>query len=187
MKNWIRKLLPLLMAAFLLCGCVMEVSTTPPQTASTAVQTQPAEEATPAAEETTQATEPPETEAPEEETAPALPEDGSYTTKEEVAAYLNLYGHLPDNFISKKEAKKQGWDGNARLLQQLFPGKSIGGDYFGNYEGSLPTAPKREYHECDINFNGKSRGAERIVFSNDGLIYYSGDHYETFELLYGEE
>lgn len=195
MKNWLRRLLPLLMAAVLLCGCMVEApqSTTAPQ----AVQTQSTEAATEATTEASnQATEPPtETEAPSEETeaptteeaAPLLPEDGSYTSKEDVAEYLHLYGHLPDNFISKKEAKKQGWDGNARLFQQLFPGASIGGDYFGNYEGHLPTAPGREYHECDINFNGKSRGAERIVFSNDGLIYYTGDHYETFELLYGEE
>ena len=59
---------------------------------------------------------------------------------------------------------------------------------FGNYEGILPDAPGREWTECDIDtLNYKSRGSRRIVFSNDGLIYYSGDHYKTFELLYGEE
>ena len=59
---------------------------------------------------------------------------------------------------------------------------------FGNYEGLLPEADGRTYAECDIDTLGAdSRGAKRIVFSNDGLIYYTEDHYETFELLYGEE
>ena len=64
----------------------------------------------------------------------------------------------------------------------------IGGDRFGNYEGLLPDAPGREYHECDIDtLHAASRGAKRIVYSNDGLIYYTEDHYESFILLYGEE
>lgn len=116
-----------------------------------------------------------------------LPEDGSYTSKEDVANYLLQYGHLPDNFITKKAAKNKGWDGSGRTLWDIAPGKSIGGDYFGNYEHVLPTVKGREYHECDIDYNGKSRGVKRIVFSNDGLIYYTEDHYSTFELLYGEE
>lgn len=64
---------------------------------------------------------------------------------------------------------------------------SIGGDRFGNREGLLPTAKGRKYYECDIDFDGTYRGAKRIVYSNDGLIYYTEDHYESFELLYGEE
>lgn len=117
---------------------------------------------------------------------PALPEDGSYTSKEDVALYLHLYGHLPDNFITKKEAEKLGWPGGS--LEPYAPGKSIGGSRFGNYEGLLPDAPGRKWTECDIDTQGaKSRGAKRIVFSNDGLIYYTGDHYKSFELLFGEE
>lgn len=128
------------------------------------------------------------TEATPEEPGEAAPdEDGTYTSKEDVAAYLNAYGHLPENFITKKEARALGWDSSQGNLSEVAPGKSIGGDYFGNYEGRLPEADGREYHECDINSTGGYRGAERIVFSNDGLIYYTGDHYETFELLYGEE
>ena len=114
-------------------------------------------------------------------------EDGTYTTKEEVAEYLYLYGHLPSNFITKKEAKKLGWVSSEGNLWDVAPGMSIGGDYFGNYEGNLPEADDRDYYECDIDFDGSYRGAKRIVFSNDGLIYYTEDHYETFELLYGEE
>ena len=120
------------------------------------------------------------------ETEYNLPKDGSYTTKEDVALYIYLYGELPGNFITKSEARKLGWDSGS--LEKYAPGCAIGGDRFGNREGRLPEAPGRQYYECDINTVGKkSRGAERIVFSNDGLIYYTGDHYETFELLYGEE
>jgi len=113
-----------------------------------------------------------------------LDPDGSYTTAEDVSAYLITYGELPSNFITKKEAKALGWPGGD--LEPYAPGKCIGGDRFGNYEGLLPE--DREYHECDIDTLGaKSRGAKRLVFSDDGLIYYTEDHYETFELLYGEE
>ena len=116
----------------------------------------------------------------------SLPEDGLYTTKDDVALYIHLYGHLPDNFITKDEARDLGWSGGS--LEPYAPGKSIGGSHFGNYEGLLPEADGRTYTECDINTMGAdSRGAERIVFSNDGLIYYTNDHYESFTLLYGEE
>ena len=112
-------------------------------------------------------------------------EDGEYTSKEEVAAYLHEYGHLPDNFITKKEAKELGWDSYAGNLAQVAPGKSIGGDRFGNYEGQLPEKKGRNYYECDIDFDGGRRGAKRIIYSDDGLIFYTEDHYETFEQLYG--
>ena len=131
----------------------------------------------------------PTEEAPQETDASdsnLLDESGSYTSKEDVALYLHQYGHLPPNFITKKEAQSLGWSGGS--LEPFAPGKCIGGSQFGNYEGLLPKAPGRYYTECDINTLGKSkRGAERIVFSNDGLIFYTGDHYESFELLYGEE
>ena len=117
---------------------------------------------------------------------PAIDEDGSYTSKEDVALYIHTYGRLPENFITKKEAQALGWSGGS--LEPYAPGKCIGGSRFGNYEGLLPEAAGRTYTECDINTLGADkRGAERIVFSNDGLIYYTGDHYESFELLYGEE
>ena len=124
-------------------------------------------------------------EAPAAET-PAIDEDGVYTTKDDVALYLHTYGHLPANFITKKEAEKLGWSGGS--LEPYAPGKCIGGSHFGNYEGILPEKDGRSYTECDIDTLGADkRGAKRIVFSNDGLIYYTEDHYETFELLYGEE
>ncbi len=114
-------------------------------------------------------------------TAPAIAEDGTYTTKDDVALYIHTYGKLPQNFITKKAAKKLGWQGGS--LEDYAPGKCIGGDYFGNYEGLLPE--DKEYHECDIGTLGKSkRGAKRIIYSDDGYIYYTGDHYKSFELLY---
>ena len=115
-----------------------------------------------------------------------IDENGSYTSKDDVALYIHVYGHLPSNFITKKEAEKLGWSGGS--LEPYAPGKCIGGDRFGNYEGLLPRKTGRSYTECDIDTLGqKSRGAKRIVFSNDGLIYYTDDHYASFTLLYGEE
>lgn len=113
--------------------------------------------------------------------------DGRYSSKEDVAAYLEVYGELPSNFITKAEATGLGWKSNEGNLWDVAKGMSIGGDRFGNREGVLPAQKGREYYECDINYVGGYRGAERIVFSNDGLIFYTEDHYETFEQLYGEE
>ena len=128
----------------------------------------------------------PETQTPATEAGLTVTEDGVYDSKEEVALYIHLFGHLPSNYITKKDAEKLGWPGGE--LEPYAPGKCIGGSHFGNYEGLLPDAPGRSWTECDIDTLGaKKRGAKRIIFSNDGLIYYTGDHYEHFELLYGEE
>lgn len=118
-----------------------------------------------------------------EETEAYLDPYGSYNSKEDVALYIHLYGELPLNYMTKKQARALGWEGGS--LEPVAPGMCIGGDWFGNYEGLLPE--DREYTECDIDTLGKnSRGAKRIVFSDDGLVYYTEDHYESFELLYGE-
>lgn len=110
----------------------------------------------------------------------AIAEDGSYTTKEDVALYIHTYGKLPPNFITKKAAQKLGWEGGS--LEPYAPGKCIGGNYFGNYEGILPEG---NYKECDIDTLGKkSRGAKRIIYSDDGRIYYTEDHYKSFTQLY---
>lgn len=151
-----------------------------PDEPETEAEPAPAEVPVPAEEELS-----PAEEAPAAKPQKTLPEDGEYDSKEEVALYIHLYGHLPSNYITKKAAEKLGWSGGR--LEGYAPGKCIGGTYFGNYEGILPEKKGREYHECDIDTMGaKSRGAKRIVFSNDGLIYYTDDHYESFELLYGE-
>ena len=120
-----------------------------------------------------------------EVTEPYLDPNGSYTTKEDVALYIHLYGKLPSNFITKSQAKKLGWSSGS--LERYAPGKCIGGDTFQNREGLLPKKAGRTYKECDIGTLGaSSRGSKRIVYSNDGLIYYTSDHYASFTLLYGE-
>ena len=177
-RRWRYLLGAFLLAAGLLAGCADGVAPTQ----------QPAQEADSRQEPEQEADSQQET-AQEEEKEPEtrILEEGTYTSKEEVAEYIAVYGHLPDNIITKKEAKALGWVSSEGNLAQAAPGKSIGGDYFGNFEGILPEKEGREYHECDIDSDGGYRGAKRIVYSNDGLVYYTEDHYETFELLYGEE
>ena len=148
-----------------------------PEQTTTAKQTTTHQETTTTAQTTTTA-------EPEQEELIDI--DGAYTTKEDVALYIYTYGCLPNNFITKSEAQDLGWEGGS--LEPYAPGMCIGGNRFGNYEGLLPEADGRTYTECDIDTLGADkRGAKRIVFSNDGLIYYTEDHYESFELLYGEE
>ncbi|MDE7002812.1 MAG: ribonuclease [Oscillospiraceae bacterium] len=158
------------------------------QEPSGAPETSPAETqqpADPAPEASEEASSAPSQEPPEE-SAPTVAEDGWYSSKEEVALYIHLYGHLPDNYLTKKEAQDLGWTGGS-VERYAGEGTAIGGSRFGNYEGLLPEAKGRVYTECDIDTVGaSSRGAKRVVFSNDGLVYYTGDHYESFELLYGE-
>jgi len=112
-----------------------------------------------------------------------IDESGSYYDVESVVLYLHTYGKLPSNYITKKEAQALGWEGGS--VETVAPDKAIGGDHFGNYEGKLPEAAGREYTECDIDTHGyKSRGSRRLIFSNDGLYFYTGDHYENFDELY---
>ena len=111
-------------------------------------------------------------------------ETGNYTSKEEVALYLHLYGRLPSNYITKQEAEDLGWSAKEGNLWDVAYGKVIGGNKFGNYEGNLPEKKGRKYYECDVNYEGGYRDANRIVFSNDGLIFFTDDHYNTFEQLY---
>lgn len=192
MLRTILGLILLMLLMFVPAGCGKKKAETTTQSlvvVTTEATTEAVTEATTG--ETTEATTEVTTETVTETTTEAITEeetvldkDGTYTSKEDVALYLHQYGELPSNFITKKEAKKLGWSGGS--LEDYAPGKSIGGDTFGNREGVLPDYGK--YHECDIDTKGKKkRGAKRIVYSDDGRIYYTDDHYETFELLYGEE
>jgi hypothetical protein len=97
---------------------------------------------------------------------------------------LHTYGHLPSNYVTKAEAEDAGWKTEGLDLDEACPGKSIGGDRFGNREKRLPNAKGRTWRECDVDSTGGRRGAKRIVYSNDGLIYYTDDHYKNFEQLY---
>ena len=114
--------------------------------------------------------------------AGALEEYGTYASTEDVACYIHAFGHLPDNYITKAEAEAAGWDAGQGNLWEVAEGMSIGGDRFGNREGLLPAG--ETYYECDVNYQGGFRGAERILYSSDGLIYYTDDHYESFTRLY---
>ncbi len=117
--------------------------------------------------------------SPVEDAKPAeIQKDGEYTSKDDVAKYIRKFeGRLPKNFITKAQARALGWNGGP--LEPYAPGKSIGGDRFGNYERRLP---QDNYKECDIDTKGKPRGAKRLVFTLKGKrIYYTADHYNTFE------
>lgn len=175
----------LALLALLLSGCALEVS----QSESTPafygelslVPDTPEQEADPETPEPETAAEQTPTEAPDA----GVTEDGSYTAPEDVAAYLRAFGHLPGNFITKRQAQDLGWDSSAGNLWDVAPGKSIGGDRFGNYEGLLPKGGN--YRECDVNYSGGYRGGERLVFDDRGGIWYTGDHYRSFTKLDGKE
>ena len=109
------------------------------------------------------------------------------TDPQQIVDYLEYFGELPENFITKNEARELGWDSRYNYLGEVAPGKSIGGDRFGNYEGQLPKKKGRTWYECDANYRGRKRGPERVLYSSDGLYYYTDDHYETFtEMFPGE-
>ena len=130
-------------------------------------------------------------ESSEEDTLESEPggvkEGEFYFSAEDVAEYLYTYGELPPNYLRKQEAQDLGWVASKGNLWKVTDHGVIGGDRFGNYEGRLPKKKNRKYYECDVNYDGGHRGPERLIYSSDGLIYYTADHYETFTLLYGEE
>ena len=150
-------------------------------TAASAASSESADDASASA--TTAETSENATAAKTDETAP-IAEDGAYTSKDDVALYIHTYGRLPSNFLTKKDAQARGWESSKGNLQTVAPGMSIGGDRFGNREGLLPDKKGRQYYECDIDYEGGRRNAKRIVFSDDGLIFYTDDHYASFEQLY---
>lgn len=114
-------------------------------------------------------------------------EDEAYYDPDKLSIYINKYDKLPKNYITKNKAKELGWISKKGNLWEVAPGMAIGGDKFSNREGKLPKKNGRQYYECDVNYNGGHRGPERLVFSNDGLIYYTDDHYNTFINLFGDE
>ena len=200
-RQFIRVSALLLILALLLAGCgsaavhapaptpteALTLVTAPAETLSAVPETAvpeasatPGPDAAPTQDAAAETPAPAETETPLEET-PALSESGSCTAPEDVAAYLHAYGHLPSNFITKNDARALGWDSSKGNLWDVAPGKSIGGDRFGNYEGLLPAG---KYRECDVNYAGGYRGSERIIYGEDGSVYYTADHYQSFTRLY---
>ena len=128
-----------------------------------------------------------ETPAPAEEPGEATPTpvpEGPITDPQSIADYIFAHGELPDNFITKKEAQTLGWDSSRNYVGDVAPGKSIGGDRFGNYEGLLPTGKGITYKEADCYYTGKKRNAYRIIYSSDGRVWYTEDHYQSFTELF---
>jgi len=103
------------------------------------------------------------------------------TAEKSVIAFVKENKRLPDFYITKNEARKMGWDASKGNLCDVLPGRAIGGDRFGNREKSLPDKNGRQYFEADVNYKCGNRGADRLIFSNDGLIFITHNHYQTFE------
>lgn len=101
------------------------------------------------------------------------------TEENTVISYVKQNHHLPDYYITKSKAKQQGWIPSQGNLCEVLPGKAIGGDYFGNRERKLPKGEK--YFEADVNYNCGNRNADRIVFTENGVVYLTKDHYRSFE------
>ena len=112
--------------------------------------------------------------------------EGPIIDPQSIADYIFAHGELPDNFITKKEARRLGWDTAVvrNYVSDVAPGMSIGGDHFGNYEGRLPVEKGVEYREADCWYTGGRRNACRIIYSNQGRVWYTEDHYETFTELF---
>ncbi|MBQ6395222.1 MAG: hypothetical protein IJH87_02615 [Atopobiaceae bacterium] len=154
----------------------------------------PATPETPGTPETPVTPDSPESpDTPESPDPPATPDgpgagierDGYYYDVESVVLYLDTFGELPPNFITKKEAERHGWEGG--VPDEIFDGAAIGGDRYGNYERLLPRA---NYYEADIDTYGRrSRGSRRLIYTFDrgGAYYYTDDHYESFTRLYVED
>ena len=95
-------------------------------------------------------------------------------------AQLFYQKKLPSYYVSKQSAYNLGWKSKHKHLDKILPGKMIGGDLFYNNESKLPSAHGRTWYEADINYEGGARNRQRILYSSDGLIFVSYDHYQTF-------
>ncbi len=97
----------------------------------------------------------------------------------ETVKSLRRDGRLPARYMTKAEAARAGWRPGDDLCR-VAPGRVIGGDRFGNRERKLPVANGRVWYEADLDFACGRRGARRLVWSNDRLIFVTVDHYRTF-------
>ena len=101
------------------------------------------------------------------------------TNENTVINYVKQNHQLPNYYITKNEAKKLGWNPSQGNLCEVLPGKAIGGDHFGNREGKLPKDEK--YFEADVNYSCGNRNSDRIIFTKNGEVYLTKDHYKSFE------
>ena len=160
-------MLSLLLAAVLLLGACSA------DAAVTAKKKKKKNTASPTATVTAVATVAPDGEEPGEAAGPII-------EPQRIADYIFEHGELPDNFITKKEAQALGWKTRFKYVSQAAPGKSIGGDVFGNYQGKLPIVKGRKYFEADCWYTEGPRSEYRIIYSSDGHVWYTEDHYNTF-------
>lgn len=100
------------------------------------------------------------------------------TDEKNVISYVKSNHKLPDFYITKSQAKKQGWVPSKGNLCDVLPGKAIGGDKFSNREKQLPKG--EQYYEADVNYNCGNRGADRIIFTKNGDVWLTKDHYKSF-------
>lgn len=101
------------------------------------------------------------------------------TNEDTVINYVKSNQRLPDYYITKGEARKQGWVASKGNLCDVLPGRAIGGDTFSNREKILPSGNK--YFEADVNYNCGNRNADRIVFTKNGEVWLTKNHYKSFE------
>lgn len=101
------------------------------------------------------------------------------TAEQKVIDYLQKHHHLPEYYITKREAREQGWIASQGNLCEVLPGKAIGGDTFSNREGKLPKG--KQYYEADVNYRCGRRNADRVVFTKQGEVWLTKDHYKTFD------
>ena len=113
-----------------------------------------------------------------------LAEDGNYTSRDDVAFYLYTYRKLPANYITEKEAVEMGWNPENGDLSEIAPGMSIGGDSYKNEKKMLPEKSGRKFYICDVEYEQGIRNNKRIIYSDDGLVFYTENDCETFIQLY---
>jgi len=97
--------------------------------------------------------------------------------------WIKHKGRLPSYYMNKEQAQSIGWQktkGNSSWLSSIAPGRMLGGNIYRNDDGHLPEAPGRIWYEADINYRSGNRNSERLLYSNDGLIFVTYDHYHTF-------
>ena len=185
--KWLRSAAALLLALVLLTGAVPEITRADAAGAAEATVQLMAKSKKNKKNKSTPTPAPQATAASSAAAAAPTPTpepDGPIIEPQAIADYLFAHGELPDNFITKKEAQALGWDSRYNYVSDVAPGKSIGGDYFGNYEGQLPKEKGRRYYEADCYYTKGKRNAYRVIFSNDGLVFYTDDHYTTFTQLF---
>jgi len=113
--------------------------------------------------------------------AEASPDVNQLSSEQVVIPYLKAHHRLPDYYLTKEAAREQGWSPEKGNLCDVLPGKIIGGDHFFNRDGQLPDKRGRKWFEADLNYDCATRNADRLLYSNDGLIFVTYDHYRTFQ------